>query len=672
MILETLFDPALLQSASSLIAASTEHVPLQKSPAMIIAIALGVGMLCQAIAHHVKVPGIVVLLFVGVLLGPDVFNIINPDALGPALHTVVGFAVAVVLFEGGLQLNLRHVLKEGRAIRGLVTIGAAITGILGTIVAKFVFHWPWTLASLFGSLVMVTGPTVINPLVKRIRLERRTATVLEAEGVVVDALGAVIAVVALEFALETAGAAEPAGQQIVEFSEKFGLVFLRLGVGGGVGMLGGLLLIFLLQYRNLIPEGSENVFILAQVMLIFQVSNFLEPESGVAAAIVAGTVVGNVQSHTKHDLRDFKEQLTMMFIALLFILLAADVRLADVTALGWPGVAVVAALMFLIRPLGVFLGTAGSDLTTKQKAFISWIGPRGIIAAAVASFFAVRLEARGIEGGVELRALVFLVIAVTVIVAGLSGGLVARMLGLQRPKDSGWVILGSNELARTLAHALQDNDEEVLSIDSSAIVARQARMEGLDVLVGNALEDDMMEKADIGIRRGVVGCTPNEEVNLLFARKAKALTGIRRLLVAVRTQDEGITPSMVEHEGGELLFGVCADIRSWAEQIRRGLTVKENWRFEGANSHSAISDVTSADSACLAIVLHRDGLSVPVDSSVTVEEGDLFTFVINEERRQDAEARLHEAGWVRADEAADGTTAVADKNADARGQAPIG
>lgn len=645
--LELLTSLPLLPLLSTLAEATNGHVPLSESPGMTIAIALGAGMLSQAVAHHIRVPGIVVLLLVGVILGPDVTNVIDPGALGPALQIIVGFAVAVILFEGGMSLDLRQVLQEGRAIRGITTIGAGITGILATITAKFALGWHWPLASLFGALAMVTGPTVINPLIKRIRLETRTSTVLEAEGIIVDALGAIIAVVALEFALEISGTIEPSGQQIVEFSEKFGLVFLKLGVGGIVGLLGGLILIFLMQYRNLIPEGSENVFILAQVMLIFQESNFLQHESGVVAAIVAGMVVGNVKNHSQHDLREFKEQLTMMFIALLFILLAADVRMADVQALGWPGVAVVVILMTVIRPAAVFISTAKSDLSNKQRAFIAFIGPRGIIAAAVASFFAVSLDEGGIGGGTELRALVFLVIAVTVVTAGLGGGFVAKLLGLQRPKDSGWVILGSNELARTLAHALQNGGEEVLCVDSSAIVARQARMEGLDVLVGNALEEDMLDKADVGIRRGVIGCTANEEVNLLFARKAKSHAGVRRLLVAVRTHDDGITPEMVNHEGGQMLFGVCSDIRSWSDQIRRGLTVQEGWRFEGEESATPISDVTAADSACLALVIHRDDRLVPIDSSVSVKEGETVTFIINEERRFDAEARLKEAGWVR-------------------------
>ncbi|HEX2223020.1 MAG TPA: cation:proton antiporter, partial [Thermoanaerobaculia bacterium] len=324
-----------------------------QSPALTIALALAAGMIAQVLARHLRIPGIVLLLASGVLLGPDGLGVVRPGTLGHSLHDLVGFAVAVILFDGGMNLNLGRLRREARSIRQLVTAGAVVTAAGGALAARWILGWDWTLAVLFGTLVIVTGPTVITPLLRRIKVKERVATVLEAEGVLGDAVGAIIAVVTLEVVLSPAGPSLATGAWDLAS---------RLGFGALLGAVAGLVLAALLRFQRLIPDGLESVFTLAAVVALFQGSNALMAESGILSVIMAGLVVGNARAHVVNELREFKEQLTILLVGLLFVLLAADIRLAEVYALGWPGLFTVLALMLLVRPANVLVGTFGSEL----------------------------------------------------------------------------------------------------------------------------------------------------------------------------------------------------------------------------------------------------------------------------------------------------------------------
>ncbi len=553
-------------------ARGTMHSATWSDPALTIALALAAGMIAHAVARHLKVPGIVLLLATGVLLGPDVLDVVRPVTLGASLHDLVGFAVAVILFEGGMNLNLERLRHQARSIRQLVTVGPLVTAVGGALAARWILGWDWTIAILFGTLVMVTGPTVITPLLRRIKVEPRVATVLEAEGVLVDAIGAIVAVVALEVAIG------PPGHTVA-----FGAwhVVSRLGFGALLGAAGGFAIATLLRFQKAIPEGLESVFTLALVLLLYQGSNAVMPETGIVAAVAAGLVVGNADAHVVAELREFKEQLSVMLIGLLFVLLAADVRMVEVARLGGAGAGLVAALMLLVRPLNVLAGTWGTGLTRREKAFLCWLAPRGIVAAAVSSLFAQTLEEEGIAGGSELQSMVFLVIAATVVVQGLSGGLVASLLGLRRPSDRGYVILGANLLGRSLAHALGETGDEVVLIDSNPKACRNARAEGFQVLHGSGLDPRVQEQAELDTRAGCLGVTTNEEVNLLFARQAKKDFKVPRVWVALRRGHLGINEEPVHRFGGHVLFGEPQEVDLWTLRVDGGEARVERWLYEG-------------------------------------------------------------------------------------------
>ncbi len=603
---------------------------------MTIALALSLGMISQAVAHHLRVPGIVLLLAAGVAFGPDGIGFVQPETLGSALNILTGFAVAVILFEGGINLKFRRLKREQKSIRQLILIGGFITAAGGAAAAHYIMAWPWKTAVLFGSLVMVTGPTVINPLLKRLKVKQSVATVLEAEGVLIDALGAVIATVALEAALS------PVHDNPLMWGWH---VISRLGFGAAAGAAVAFLLIFFYRMRRLIPEGTENVFTLSMVLILFQGSNALLEESGIAAVTMAGIVIGNFSTNQLRELLEFKEELTVLLIGMLFVLLAADVRLSQVIGLGLPALGVVLALIFLIRPLAVFCGTAFSGLDWKQRLFIAWIGPRGIVAAAVASFFATAFAAKGVPGAYELRALVFLVICVTVLFSGLTGGFAAGILGLRRPSQTGWVVLGANALARGMAKLFKEDGQEIICIDSNADHCKAAENDCTRVIYGSGLKSRHLLRAEIDTRRGVMGLTANDEVNYLFTQKAKEETREIALYTALKTDTVSLTTKMLHRKGVRLIFGTTADIGVWDRRFRSNQVFLQIWKVGEKSEKSTLSDYSG--NGLIPAAFRRNGNLSPVGDETRFKDRDEVYFFIFEPEIDAAAEFLDSMGWRR-------------------------
>jgi NhaP-type Na+/H+ or K+/H+ antiporter len=611
------------------------HHGFTHNPALVVALALAAGVVSQALARHLRVPGIVLLLAVGVALGPDVAGVLDPAVLGPALDVLVGFAVAVILFDGGLNLSWRRMRSQAPAIRMLLTVGVLITTVGGALAVRAFLGWGWTPAILFGTLVIVTGPTVVTPLLRRIRVRRNVETILETEGVLIDAVGAVIAIVALEVAL---GGGLASGAVSAP---------TRLAVGFGVGAAGGLVMALLLRVPWAVPEGFETIFTLSLALAIFQTSNALTPESGIMAAIVAGAVVGNAGTRSFKEIREFKEQLTVMLIGMLFILLAADVRVADVAALGRPGLLVVLALILVVRPLNVLACTVGSGLGWREKAFLSWVAPRGIVAAAVASLFAERLSHHGQDIGTQLRALVFLVIAATVVVQGATAGTVARLLGVRRPSGKGFAVFGADPLGRLLARLLGEHGHEVVVVDADAGKCRDAEREGLKVVYGNALDEKVLLRSQMDTRRAALGATTNEALNLLFARVALDDAHVPRVYAVGVRQGPEIQPQRFAEAGAHLLFGNETDPELWSVRIRRGLAAVETWQ-RGDDLPGTGSALPPEALSWLLPLFRLDGddrLDL-IDEESRLGKGVRVLWLVHTERLDEAHAWLAANGWT--------------------------
>lgn len=608
------------------------------SAALTVAFALAAGMFGQSIAHHLRLPGIVALLFFGVLLGPDGVNLVRPDSLGDGLPALVGFAVAVILFEGGMGLDLRRLRRSQRAIRKLVTVGALVSLVLGAVLVKLVMHWDWQRSLLFGTLVIVTGPTVVTPLLRRLKVKKPVSTVLEAEGVLIDAVGAITAAVALELVLS------PSGQ---ELAFAIPTIVGRLMFGAALGALGGALIAGLLRFRGVIPEGLETVMTLGLAVLVFEGSNAVVHESGIAAVTVAGLVVGNSETHVARELREFKEQLTSLFIGMLFVLLVADVRLADIVLLGTGGIVVAIGTIVVVRPVSVGLATLGTELTGRERLFAAGLGPRGIVAAAVASLFAFALDDAGIAGGRELSSLVFLVIAVTVGWSALTGGLAARLLGLRRKSGDGWVVLGGSALARQLAVLLAEHGGEVLALDSDPNNIKSLEAAGVRALQGNALEEATHLRAQLDTRTGAIAVTANEEVNYLFGEKARLSCRNIRFAIGLSKWEHGITPAMVEDFGGEVLFGGAVDVSLWSTRLDAKECELVWYRFAGTRRSPRLCTGADANPPYLPLVVTRKTTVAPVTSGSRFRNGSLVAILIDQARTKAAEEQLFKRGWVR-------------------------
>ena len=603
------------------------------NPALTIGLSMVLGMLAQVGSKHLHLPGIVLLLLSGILFGPDGLNWIKPDSLGPGLHILVGFAVAIILFEGGMNLRISRIMRERNAIRGLITIGALCTLIGGTLITIIFLGWDFRTSILFGTLIIVTGPTVITPLLKRIRVHHGVSTILEAEGILLDAIGAIIAVVALEIAISPSG---------LSFVKGFYHIISRLAIGGILGVTGGFLLTVLFRFRTLIPNGLENVFILSWVIALFQISNTISPESGIAAVTIAGMTIGNSKTYIQQDLLEFKEQLTVLMIGMLFILLSADVRIEQIYNLGYPGLLAVVLLIMVVRPISVFIGTKHSGLNLNQKLLLSWIAPRGIVAAAVASLFVYELEQHGFDG-TQLRALVFLLIIITVLSAGLTGGFIAKNLNLKRKSQSGWIILGAHEVSRLLSRLLKQAGDDIICIDEDPNLCLEAEHEGIKVFFGNALDDRTLQRAEPDTRKGIIALSGNEEVNYIFSQRAKHLSKEMTVLIGIKDSFEGITPGMIKDAGGKIPFGHSADMDYWCSLIKQGKTTYSSYIYT-LDKKFDLSDETMKGFLLPIVIMQKKSLE-PVHSSMKIKKGNLVTFLINEKNAEKANLWLRENGF---------------------------
>jgi NhaP-type Na+/H+ or K+/H+ antiporter len=606
--------------------------------ALTISLALLFGIIIHSLSQHLRIPSIVLLLAAGALLGPDVLGWIKPESVKFILPALIGYAVAVILFEGGMNLELKRLRRESAVLRRLVTVGAFITAAGGTFAAKVIMDWEWNIAVLFGSLVIVTGPTVITPLLRRIKLNQNLHTLLEAEGVLIDPIGAIIAIGVLEVVLHPS--------QHSFLLSIYGAM-VRIGVGTLLGIAGGFIIVVILRPKNIIPEGLENVFTLAAVLALFQLSDSIMPESGIAAVTIAGLVVGNFCRRILRDLREFKEQLTVLLIAMLFILLAADIRFEQISFLGWPGVYTVLVLMIIVRPISILICTIGIKMKLRDLAFLGWLSPRGIVAAAIASFFAIALDNGGIPGGDSLRTLVFMVIAITVSVQGLTAGMIARLLGIRRETNSGYAILGANEVARTLALEMKNYNERIVLLDSNAAACNLAEEDDLKVIFGNALDENILIRARAEDMAGCIGLTQNEELNLLFVNRIKEQFKVPKRFISISKSSGHTTIEKINEAGISVVFGAPYDIDLWAVRLRRNIASVEYWVYNPEEKKSDSISISAIPSQCLIpLLILRKEDTILVDNKVELQPDDQVTFIVFKELEDEAHKWFKQSQWT--------------------------
>lgn len=525
------------------------------------------GVTAQWVAWRLKLPSILLLLLFGFLVGP-VTHVINPDELlGELLFPIVSISVAVILFEGGLSLRLSELPTIGDVIFRLITVGALLTWFVGAVAAHFILDLDWAISILLGSILIVTGPTVIGPLLRQVRPKGEVGAVLKWEGILIDPVGAVLAVLVFEAILEG------------ELSQAPGAIVLgvlqTLLIGLAAGMLGAGIIVLVLR-RYWIPDHLQNAASLMLAVGLFAVSNVLHPEAGLLTVTVMGLALANQKWVSIRHIVEFKENLTVLLIGALFILLASRLELADVAELGWGSLLFVVTLILVVRPLSVAVSTFRSRLEPRSRLFLTWMAPRGIVAASVASIFSFELAEAGYAGAERVVPVTFLVIVGTVLFYGLTAGPAARRLGLSELNPQGVLFVGGHALARAMASAVQAAGFRAVLIDTNwqNIVAGQ--MEGLDMHHGDALSEDVMEECEFdGIGR-LLALTSNNEVNALAALHFPEVFGraaVYQLPFGSRNTVENLQQKP-SHLRGRFLFGPQMSYRHLMAKWQSGAQVK--------------------------------------------------------------------------------------------------
>ncbi|HEY4218272.1 MAG TPA: cation:proton antiporter [Gemmatimonadaceae bacterium] len=604
------------------------------NPALLTMVAATVvGLLAQVIAARWRIPSIVPLLVFGMVLGPSGANFIRPQDLGTGLSVVVKLSVAVILFQGALNLRLGDLRNTLREVRSLVTIGVAVTWVGATLAAWFIAGLTLRVAIVFGALLTVTGPTVVQPILRRVRLPRQLKTILEGEAILIDPIGAVLAVAVVDVVLGLAGV-----RPIGILGSIWGYAG-RLIVGAIVGASAGLLLSWLLKRRGLIPDELSNLVSLASVWGAYALAEVLQGESGIMAVVAMGLTMQHGAVPEERRLRKFKEQLTVLGISLLFVLLSANLPLGVVRAEGMRGLLTVAVLMFIVRPVSVWCALHRTDLTWRDRAFISWISPRGVVAASVASLFALELTEAGFPEGERILALTFLTIAATVVVQGLTAGPVARLLRLESFAGRNVVLVGAGPMARAIAGVLRRYDRPVTLIDRNAMLVDDARDAGFDAVAGNALDEEVLSAAGTEDAETVIAMTTNSEVNALAAHLAHDGFGVAGTYPALANPEHGASAQLLDRVGGDLAFGRPIDVREWDFAFAHGAARIVVFRIPaGIDERPRLSELPTT----MVSIARVRARSIEIATSSQTWRGDDHVVVATTLSETDATETLHE------------------------------
>ncbi|HCG80329.1 MAG TPA: sodium:proton antiporter [Oceanospirillales bacterium] len=543
----------------------------------------------QWLAWRVKLPAILFLLASGLLIGP-VTQQFNPDALfGDLLFPLISLAVAIILFEGSLTLDLKEIRSQKGVVQRLITIGAGITWAVVAVATHYLFGLSWELSILFGALTVVTGPTVIVPMLRTVRPNADVGNILRWEGILIDPLGALLVVVVYEF-IVAQGQAQGAVSGMLAFVE-------IIASGTVLGLTAGWILGFILK-RRWVPEYLENMATLTMVFLSFSVANMLAHESGLLAVTLMGMWLANQKDIRIGEILNFKEHLTVLLISGLFIILAARLTLDDLIALGWMPFALLAIMQFVARPLSVWVSAIGSTLSWQEKSLLSWIAPRGIVAAAVSALFAIKLEQSGETEAAILVPLTFSVIFGTVVLQSATSRMMARWLGVAEPPPNGFLIVGANNIARTIALELKKNKVDVLLTDSNWDNIRAARMDGLRTFYGNPVSEYAEQRLDLVGLGKLLGLSPERSINTVAGMRFGNEFGQHNIFALRTSVDARLSEMHIDGEEhrGQYLFSEDLTYSKFSSMLAQGaelhstrLSSEFTWNdFQQQNGKDAI------------------------------------------------------------------------------------
>ncbi|PID69684.1 MAG: cell shape-determining protein [Flavobacteriales bacterium] len=585
------------------------------------------GILAQWVAWKFKIPAILPLILIGLLVGPIAAEYFSEDGSkwiepvwngknglfpGEGLYYFVSLAISIILFEGGLTLKRNEIKTVGPVITKLITVGAAVTFFGGGLLAHYVFDLSWELSFLFAALIIVTGPTVITPILRNIPLKKDLSAILKWEGILIDPIGALVAVLVFEFIIVGGGSGFTKTALI-----EFGKILL---FGTTFGFTFAHALAFAIN-KNLIPHYLLNVVSLSTVLLVYVESDIFAHESGLLAVVVMGMVLGNNKLDNIKELLHFKESLSVLLISILFILLAANIDMSDLMLLNnWNTVILFVTVVFVLRPLAVFFSSHRSRLTINEKLFISWVGPRGIVAAGIASLFGTKLIKQGVAGAEYITPLVFMIVLGTVLLNATTARLIAKLLNVFLTKSEGILIVGASKVSRVIGKYLKDNGRHVVLIDNNQNNIAKAKNMGIDALTADIYADslgDYIELNDVGY---LIALTGNSDINKYVVDKFKHQYGENGYYRLVNSDEI----SDLENNQQKHIFSRTDDYISLIEVVRKYPEMHEI-EIESEEHYKTLIELTKQDEYIVPVfikdkegslkIIPADSKNVPTDEN---------------------------------------------------------
>ena len=555
--------------------------------------ALGVGS--QWIAWRLRMPAIVLMLVAGILIGP-VLGIFDPARdIGPLMGPMISIAVAIILFEGGLSLNFHTLQDAVGGVRRLVYIGAPLGWLMSALSLHYVAGLSWSSAAVFGGIMIVTGPTVIAPLLRTARLSRRPATLLQWEAILNDPIGALAAVLAFEvvIALNTATTASEAMLELFIGAA----VATAAGVAAGIGLSRAF-------KRGWVPEYMKVPVLFALLLGVFAASDAVLHESGLLAVTIMGIVIANSKLPSYEEMRRFKEHATVLLVSGVFILLAAGLDVEALGNLDWRAAAFVAVVVLVARPVTVFISLVGLGIPFREKLLVALTGPRGVVLVAVAGLFGERLLSLGFEDAALIAPLAFALVAVTVVVNGFTLAPFARLLGLTGADTPGVVIIGGSDWTTQLAEVLKKAKIPVLMTDPNFIRLRKARAAGIDTFSGDILSEAAEQRVELVSYATLIAATDNDAYNTLVTTDLAPEFGRENVFQVMREKSESSRHQLPRTLGGRPLGleATHAELRDLIAQGWRFRSTRlseeftlEDWRAESPEARLLAQITTSGE-----------------------------------------------------------------------------
>jgi NhaP-type Na+/H+ or K+/H+ antiporter len=542
----------------------TGLVEATMSPVMAFALVGALGVGSQWFAWRLSMPAIVLMLVAGVLIGP-VLGVFDPARdIGPLMGPMISIAVAIILFEGGLTLNFRSLQDASIGVKRLVFVGAPLGWLTSALALRYGAGLGWESAAVFGGIMIVTGPTVIAPLLRTARLSRRPAALLQWEAIVNDPIGALAAVLAFEvvLVLHTATTVSAAAGELLV---GIGFAFV---LGGVVGY--GLARAF---KAGQVPEFMKVPVLFALLLGVFGLSDSVLHESGLLAVTVMGIVIANANLPSYEELRRFKEQATVLLVSGVFILLAAGLDFAALGQLTWRAVVFVLLVILVARPLTVFVSLIGSDVPLNERILVALTGPRGVVLVAVAGLFADRLLALGFEDAALIGPLAFVLVATTVVLHGFTLAPLARWLGVAGAETPGVIIIGGSPWTTAFAEALKKAEVPVLMTDPNFGNLRAARVAGIETFSGDILSEAAEQRLELVSYATLVAATDNDAYNTLVATDLAPEFGRENVFQVARHNGDNARQKLPATLGGAR-FGPDKTHADMAAMLRAGWTFR--------------------------------------------------------------------------------------------------